>query len=198
MEYIAFLSFNQKALSFYCIHHNIVNDWAINIWHSLFQRKLRGYSIARLYHNVGEFELARRYISEFLSARPKAIDAYRLLGQIYEASGTKEKAVCAYKTAYELGGWAEGCTCKKWGIRNFSKKKKLSEIYRLANRATVPWNYYYYYSNWGFQRFSWVSTQAHVAHCAVQCHEMDLYILLELLVYDRYPRYPNIALSVIV
>ncbi|KAF2363400.1 Zinc finger RanBP2-type [Trinorchestia longiramus] len=67
------------------------------------ERKLRGYNIARFYHNVGEHEIARGYLSQFLSVRPKAIDAHRLMGQIHEASGNAEKAVLAYKTAYELG-----------------------------------------------------------------------------------------------
>ncbi|XP_047739959.1 E3 SUMO-protein ligase RanBP2 isoform X2 [Hyalella azteca] len=67
------------------------------------ERKLRGYNIARFYHNVGEHEIASRYVSEFLAVRPKAIDGHRLLGQILEANGKKEKAVLAYKTAYELG-----------------------------------------------------------------------------------------------
>lgn len=69
----------------------------------ILQRKLRGYNIARFYHNVGENEIAWRYLSEFLSVRPKAIDAHRLLGQVHEARGNKDKAVLAYKTAYELG-----------------------------------------------------------------------------------------------
>ncbi|XP_066979899.1 E3 SUMO-protein ligase RanBP2 isoform X2 [Macrobrachium rosenbergii] len=67
------------------------------------ERKVRGYNIARMYYNVGEYESARRYLSEFLSVRPKANDAHRLLGQIFESLNMKEKAVQAYKTAYELG-----------------------------------------------------------------------------------------------
>ena len=69
----------------------------------VFQRKLRGYNIARLYYNVGEYESARRYLSEFLSVRPKTTDAHRLLGQIFESLSMKEKAVQAYKMSYELG-----------------------------------------------------------------------------------------------
>ncbi|KAK7072855.1 hypothetical protein SK128_020456 [Halocaridina rubra] len=67
------------------------------------ERKLRGYNISRLYFNIGEYESARRYLSEFLSVRPKAVDAHRLLGQIFEGLNLKEKAVQAYKTSYELG-----------------------------------------------------------------------------------------------
>ncbi|XP_069959256.1 E3 SUMO-protein ligase RanBP2 isoform X4 [Cherax quadricarinatus] len=67
------------------------------------ERKVRGYNIARLYFNIGEYENARRYLSEFLGVRPKAMDAHRLLGQIYEGLGNKEKAVQSYKTSYELG-----------------------------------------------------------------------------------------------
>ncbi|CAL4133606.1 unnamed protein product, partial [Meganyctiphanes norvegica] len=67
------------------------------------KRKIRGYNIARFYFNVGEYESARRYLSEFLTVRPKAMDAHRLLGQIFENLNNKEKAVQAYKTSYELG-----------------------------------------------------------------------------------------------
>lgn len=70
----------------------------------MFQRKVRGYNIARLYFNINEYESARRYLSEFLTVRPKAADAHRLLGQINEGLGNKEKAVQSYKTSYELGG----------------------------------------------------------------------------------------------
>ena len=35
--------------------------------------------------------------------RPRAVDAHRLMGQVQEGLGNKEKAVVAYKTAYELG-----------------------------------------------------------------------------------------------
>lgn len=70
---------------------------------SSFQRKVRGYNISRLYFNIKEHESARRYLSEFLSVRPKAVDAHRLLGQIYEGLGNKEKAIQAFKNAYELG-----------------------------------------------------------------------------------------------
>lgn len=67
------------------------------------ERKIRGYNIARLYYNVAEYESARRYLSEFLTVRPKAMDAHKLLGQIFENLNNKEKAVQAYKTSYELG-----------------------------------------------------------------------------------------------
>ncbi|KAK4319922.1 hypothetical protein Pmani_009183 [Petrolisthes manimaculis] len=67
------------------------------------ERKVRGYNISRLYFNIKEYESARRYLSEFLSVRPKAVDAHRLLGQIYEGLGNKEKAIQSFKNAYELG-----------------------------------------------------------------------------------------------
>ena len=37
-----------------------------------------------------------------MALRPKANDAHRLHGQILEATGNKEKAIAAYKIAYEL------------------------------------------------------------------------------------------------
>ena len=68
----------------------------------LFQRKLRGYTIARAYFNVGEHDTARHHLNEFLSARPKSFDGHKLLGQIHEASGNKDKAVLSYVAAYKL------------------------------------------------------------------------------------------------
>ncbi|XP_076059811.1 E3 SUMO-protein ligase RanBP2-like isoform X2 [Oratosquilla oratoria] len=67
------------------------------------ERKKRCFQIAKLYFNVCEYDCARRYLGEFLTIRPRAIEAHHILGQIYEAQGQKDKAVGAYRMAYELG-----------------------------------------------------------------------------------------------
>ena len=41
-------------------------------------------------------------MNEFISVRPKAVDAHKLLGQIFEGLNKKDKAIHAYKTAYDL------------------------------------------------------------------------------------------------
>ncbi|KAK7485488.1 hypothetical protein BaRGS_00023298 [Batillaria attramentaria] len=68
------------------------------------ERNAKGYQIARLYFEVGEYETARRYLASFLSVRETVPQAYRLLGQIEEAVGNKENAVEAYKRFLEFGG----------------------------------------------------------------------------------------------
>ncbi|RXG57833.1 RANBP2-like and GRIP domain-containing protein 8 [Armadillidium vulgare] len=65
-------------------------------------RRSRGYNVARLYFNVGEYENARRYLAEFISFRPKSPEAHKLMGQIYEKLGQKENSVNSYKTSYSI------------------------------------------------------------------------------------------------
>jgi len=65
-------------------------------------RNLKGYSIAKLYHQVGDYENARRYVTNYLSEKDTSTIAHKLLGQIYESLKQKEKAVGSYKKAFEL------------------------------------------------------------------------------------------------
>ena len=78
----------------------------------MFQRQLRGYTIALQYYNVNEFESARMYLSGFLAIKPKNPDAHRLLGQIYEGLKEFSKALQAYKTAYEIADTQKGLVLK--------------------------------------------------------------------------------------
>ncbi|XP_076453510.1 LOW QUALITY PROTEIN: E3 SUMO-protein ligase RanBP2-like [Babylonia areolata] len=68
------------------------------------EKNAKGYQIARLYFEVGEFDTARRYLASFLSVRETVPQSFRLLGQIEEAVGNKENAIEAYKRFLELGG----------------------------------------------------------------------------------------------
>jgi tetratricopeptide (TPR) repeat protein len=68
----------------------------------LFQRSLRCYNIAKLYFMLGEYELTRRYVSNYLTIREDSASAHKLLGQALENLGQKEKALAQYKCSLEL------------------------------------------------------------------------------------------------
>ncbi|KAL3864553.1 hypothetical protein ACJMK2_006225 [Sinanodonta woodiana] len=61
------------------------------------EKSSRGYQFARLYFDVGEYETAKTYLMTFLNVRETVHQAHNLLGQIYEATGEKHKALDSYK-----------------------------------------------------------------------------------------------------
>ncbi|KAK3769928.1 hypothetical protein RRG08_048139 [Elysia crispata] len=69
------------------------------------ERNVQGYQIARLYADIKEYSIARRYLSGFLSVRENVPSAYQLMGEINEGLGQKEAAVDNYKRALDLGGF---------------------------------------------------------------------------------------------
>lgn len=66
------------------------------------ERNLRCYNIAKLYFQVGDYESAKRYVSNYLEIRTESEGAHKLLGQILEALGHKEDALSQYKISLEL------------------------------------------------------------------------------------------------
>lgn len=68
------------------------------------ERNLRGYTFARLYFQIKEYETARRYLSGFLSVREMHALGHKLMGQIYEAKHNLEAAVQSYKRSAEIDG----------------------------------------------------------------------------------------------
>ncbi|KAG8038783.1 hypothetical protein G9C98_000338 [Cotesia typhae] len=66
------------------------------------ERSLRCYNIAKLYYQVGDFESARRYVSNYLELKVESAGAHKLLAQIYEALGQKEPALSQYQLSLEL------------------------------------------------------------------------------------------------
>ena len=61
------------------------------------ERNLKALSIAKLYFNVHEYEMVK-----YISVRQNSSTAFKLLGQICEGLQQREKAIQAYKTAFEL------------------------------------------------------------------------------------------------
>lgn len=66
------------------------------LFYLLFQKKLKGLAIARMYFKVSEFELAKQFVSSFLSVNENSPEGRRLLGHCFDKLGNKEKAVAEY------------------------------------------------------------------------------------------------------
>ncbi len=76
------------------------------------ERALKGMTIARLYFNVGEHDLALKHLEKFCEVKPTSAQAFKFRGQVFEAKGFKgpseqkyvnqTAAVEAYKRSYEL------------------------------------------------------------------------------------------------
>ncbi|KAM6291370.1 ranBP2-like and GRIP domain-containing protein 4 [Porphyrio hochstetteri] len=66
------------------------------------QKSMKGFLFAKLYFEIKEYELAKRYVSSYLSVQERDPKAHRFLGQIYEAEDNIEKAFGCYKRSVEL------------------------------------------------------------------------------------------------
>ncbi|XP_040518448.1 E3 SUMO-protein ligase RanBP2 isoform X15 [Gallus gallus] len=66
------------------------------------ERSLKGFLFAKLYFEIQEYELAKRYLSIYLSVQERDPKAHRFLGQVYEAQDNIEKAFGCYKRSVEL------------------------------------------------------------------------------------------------
>ncbi|KAJ8924619.1 hypothetical protein NQ315_000769 [Exocentrus adspersus] len=66
------------------------------------ERNLRCFSFAKLYFNVGDYEQACRYVSSYLSVKPKSPEGYQLLGKALEKLGKKQAALEAFRTSLQL------------------------------------------------------------------------------------------------
>ncbi|KAK6195510.1 hypothetical protein SNE40_000924 [Patella caerulea] len=66
------------------------------------EKTSRGYQIARLYYEIGDYETSKRYLTNFLNLRENVPQAHKLLGQIYEATNQKEKAIQSFRRSIEL------------------------------------------------------------------------------------------------
>ncbi|KAM6448060.1 ranBP2-like and GRIP domain-containing protein 4 isoform 2-T2 [Liasis olivaceus] len=66
------------------------------------EKSMKGFFFAKLYYEAKEYELAKRYISIYLSVQERDPKAHKFLGQLYEAEDNIEKAVGCYKRSVEL------------------------------------------------------------------------------------------------
>ncbi|XP_060534737.1 E3 SUMO-protein ligase RanBP2 [Cylas formicarius] len=65
------------------------------------ERNLRCFAFAKLYFSVGDYEQTVRYVSSYLSVKPKSPEGYGLLGNALEKLGRKEAALEAYKKSLQ-------------------------------------------------------------------------------------------------
>nr|CAD7443293.1 unnamed protein product [Timema bartmani] len=65
-------------------------------------RYMRYYQVAKLYYNIKEWEIARRYVSNYLSVHEGSAEAHKLLGQVYDRQGQKKQALEQFKCSLEL------------------------------------------------------------------------------------------------
>lgn len=66
------------------------------------QKNLRGYRIANLYFQIGEYSLALEYIQRYIQANDKNSAAFKVLGQCYEKLKRPDKQLHAYQRSLEL------------------------------------------------------------------------------------------------
>nr|CAD7394594.1 unnamed protein product [Timema cristinae] len=66
------------------------------------ERYMRYYQVAKLYYNIKEWEIARRYVSNYLSVHEGSAEAHKLLGQVYDRQGQKKQALEQFKCSLEL------------------------------------------------------------------------------------------------
>ncbi|XP_077300108.1 ranBP2-like and GRIP domain-containing protein 3 [Arctopsyche grandis] len=66
------------------------------------EKSYRGFSIGRLYFDIGEYETCVRYLTQYLTVKDNNAAAHSLLGQAYNKLGRKEEALSEFKTSLEL------------------------------------------------------------------------------------------------
>lgn len=62
---------------------------------------MRCFSFAKLYFNVGDYEQAVRYVTSYLSVKPKSPEGHNLLGKSLEKLGKNDAALEAYRTSLQ-------------------------------------------------------------------------------------------------
>ncbi|XP_044009025.1 E3 SUMO-protein ligase RanBP2-like [Aphidius gifuensis] len=119
------------------------------------ERNLRCYNIAKLYYSVQDYDSARHYVSSYLEVKSESAPAHKLLGEIFEALGQKQKALVQYKQSLELEGRQDDLvlkvcelltdtdvsvdvnSVKYWTERASDKFPNHSIIFRLKERMLI-------------------------------------------------------------
>ncbi|KAG8197151.1 hypothetical protein JTE90_011312 [Oedothorax gibbosus] len=66
------------------------------------EKNLRGYTFARLFFQVKDYETAKKHLSGFLGIRDHHAPGHKLMAQIYEATNNSENALQSYKRSLEI------------------------------------------------------------------------------------------------
>uniref|UniRef100_A0A8D0CHS2 E3 SUMO-protein ligase RanBP2 n=1 Tax=Scleropages formosus TaxID=113540 RepID=A0A8D0CHS2_SCLFO len=69
---------------------------------SLKEKPVKGFLFAKLYYEAGEYELAKKHVSAYLTVHERDPKAHKFLGQLYEREGDINKAVGCYKRSVDL------------------------------------------------------------------------------------------------
>lgn len=70
--------------------------------HNENERNLRGYSFARLYYQIKDYETAKKHLVGYLSVRDHHAPAHKLMGQLFESTKNVERALHSYKRSLEV------------------------------------------------------------------------------------------------
>uniref|UniRef100_A0A8C0KA85 RAN binding protein 2 n=1 Tax=Canis lupus dingo TaxID=286419 RepID=A0A8C0KA85_CANLU len=65
-------------------------------------QSMKGFYFAKLYYEVKEYDLAKKYISAYINVQERDPKAHRFLGLLHEAEENIDKAVECYKRSVEL------------------------------------------------------------------------------------------------
>lgn len=66
------------------------------------QRSTRGFTIARAYYKVAEYEIARDWLQRYLDIRTEDAAAHKLMGEVLEKVGKPDQAITSYQRSYNL------------------------------------------------------------------------------------------------
>ncbi|XP_021361373.1 E3 SUMO-protein ligase RanBP2-like isoform X2 [Mizuhopecten yessoensis] len=76
------------------------------------QISARGYQVAVLYSEIGEYDLAKKYLTCYMTVRDNLPQAHKLMAQICEGLQEKEQAIACYKRCLELDNSQKGTILK--------------------------------------------------------------------------------------
>ena len=71
--------------------------------HSEAERKLKAFTVAKLYFSVGEMQEAKRYLDKYITVRENSSQAYKLYGQVKREIKTnwgleeRERNLCCFR-----------------------------------------------------------------------------------------------------
>ncbi|XP_021535986.1 E3 SUMO-protein ligase RanBP2 isoform X1 [Neomonachus schauinslandi] len=66
------------------------------------EKSMKGFYFAKLYYEVKEYDLAKKYISAYINVQERDPKAHRFLGLLHEVEENTDKAVECYKRSVEL------------------------------------------------------------------------------------------------
>ena len=95
------------------------------------EKKNRGYSVAKLYMTVGEYEMAERYLAGFMSIKPTFHPAHNLMGEIHEKQGKFPLALDSFKKSFCLDATQKNVV--------YSICKILTQMEDVDNETIKPW-----------------------------------------------------------